>query len=136
MALQYHNRITGFDAIHPIMWIGSTDPSLDPTNDVQPYQWWEDTTGGSTLDAGAILKYRNAGNSAWVTVLDLKTVLLAYALLASPALTGNPTAPTQSSGDNSTKLANTAFVTAAVNAALAGFSWKQEVRAKTTGALA
>jgi hypothetical protein len=30
--------------------------------------------------------------------------------LASPALTGNPTAPTQTSGDSSTKLATTAFV--------------------------
>ncbi len=30
--------------------------------------------------------------------------------LASPALTGNPTAPTQSAGDNSTKLATTAYV--------------------------
>lgn len=34
--------------------------------------------------------------------------------LASPALTGNPTAPTQTAGDNSTKLATTAFVTTAV----------------------
>ena len=30
--------------------------------------------------------------------------------LASPALTGNPTAPTQSANDNSTKLATTAYV--------------------------
>ena len=36
--------------------------------------------------------------------LDLK------ANLASPALTGNPTAPTQSFGDDSTKIATTAFV--------------------------
>lgn len=40
--------------------------------------------------------------------------LAAKAPLASPALTGNPTAPTQSSGDNSTKLATTAYVDAAV----------------------
>jgi len=36
-----------------------------------------------------------------------------YAPLASPALTGNPTAPTQSPGDNSTKIATTAYVDAA-----------------------
>jgi hypothetical protein len=30
--------------------------------------------------------------------------------LASPAFTGNPTAPTQTAGDNSTKLATTAYV--------------------------
>lgn len=35
--------------------------------------------------------------------------------LASPALTGNPTAPTQTAGDSSTKLATTAFVTTADN---------------------
>jgi len=34
-----------------------------------------------------------------------------YAPLASPALTGTPTAPTPSAGDNSTKIATTAFVT-------------------------
>jgi hypothetical protein len=33
--------------------------------------------------------------------------------LASPALTGNPTAPTPSPGDNDTSIATTAFVTAA-----------------------
>lgn len=43
----------------------------------------------------------------------------AYALLASPALTGNPTAPTQSPGNNSTRIATTAFVLA--NAT--GSSW-------------
>lgn len=36
--------------------------------------------------------------------------------LASPALTGNPTAPTQTAGNDTTRLATTAFVTAAVAA--------------------
>lgn len=40
----------------------------------------------------------------------LQTALDAKAPLANPALTGNPTAPTQSTGNNSTRLANTAFV--------------------------
>lgn len=35
--------------------------------------------------------------------------------LASPALTGNPTAPTQTAGDNSTKIATTAYVETAVS---------------------
>lgn len=42
------------------------------------------------------------------------TAIAARAPLASPALTGNPTAPTQSSGNNSTRLATTAFVQAAL----------------------
>jgi hypothetical protein len=49
-------------------------------------------------------------------------------------LTGNPTAPTQSAGDNSTRLATTAYVKTATDAAIAGLSWKQEVRAATTTA--
>jgi hypothetical protein len=44
--------------------------------------------------------------------LRLGGVLAAdYALLASPAFTGTPTAPTQTVGDSTTKLATTAFVT-------------------------
>lgn len=42
--------------------------------------------------------------------------------LNSPALTGNPTAPTQSAGNNSTRLATTAFVAAALAALLGGVS--------------
>jgi hypothetical protein len=44
----------------------------------------------------------------------------AIARLASPALTGTPTAPTAGGGTNTTQLATTAFVTAAVAAAVAG----------------
>lgn len=38
--------------------------------------------------------------------------------LASPAFTGTPTAPTPAAGDNSTKIATTAYVTGAVSSAL------------------
>jgi len=43
------------------------------------------------------------------------TLIDVYAPKNSPALTGTPTAPNQAAGDNSTKIANTAFVQAAVN---------------------
>ena len=42
------------------------------------------------------------------------------AILNSPALTGTPTAPTPTSGDNSTKIATTAFVQATANAMAGG----------------
>lgn len=42
--------------------------------------------------------------------------------LASPALTGTPTAPTAALGTNTTQLANTAFVTDAILAALSSFT--------------
>jgi len=44
----------------------------------------------------------------------------AVALAGSPAFTGSPTAPTQTAGDNSTKLATTAYVATAV--ATAGYT--------------
>ncbi len=47
----------------------------------------------------------------------LADALALKAPLASPALTGNPTAPTAAPGDNDTTVATTAFVTAALAAA-------------------
>ena len=52
----------------------------------------------------AEFQYINSLSSNVQDQIDLK------APLASPGLTGNPTAPTQSAGDNSTKLATTAYV--------------------------
>lgn len=48
--------------------------------------------------------------AAFITASSLAT----YAPLVSPVFTGNPTAPTQSSTDNSTRLATTGFVTVAL----------------------
>lgn len=53
-------------------------------------------------------------STATQTALNLK------ANLASPALTGTPTAPTATAGTNTTQLATTAFVTAAVTAGGSG----------------
>ena len=52
----------------------------------------------------AEFQYINSLSSNAQDQIDLK------APLASPALTGNPTAPTQTAADNSTKLATTAYV--------------------------
>ena len=49
-------------------------------------------------------------------VTGLQTALDAKAALASPALTGTPTAPTAAGGTNTTQLATTAFVAAAIGA--------------------
>jgi len=69
--------------------------------------WVDHGTGGAAgilyvgdmTVAGAVV--RTIGGPGWA------------APLASPALTGNPTAPTQASSDNSTRLATTAYVTTA-----------------------
>lgn len=70
-------------------------------------------------------------STAQQAALDLK------ANLASPALTGSPTAPTQSSGDNSTKLATTAYVDAAAGSpllAITNYSPGSNTTAVTTSA--
>jgi hypothetical protein len=76
------------------------------------YQQWADTSAG-------LLKIRNGANNAWVTVGTLDQANLGLATLASPNLSGNPTAPTAASGDNDTSIATTAFVKAAVDTAVA-----------------
>jgi hypothetical protein len=52
-----------------------------------------------------------------VTPAGLKVELNKKADLASPALTGTPTAPTAAAATNTTQIATTAFVTAAITAA-------------------
>ena len=68
--------------------------------------------------------------------LSSKPDLTVYATLASPAFTGNPTAPNQTAGDSSTKIANTAFVATAINTVLAAAPNKASVKYATTAALA
>jgi hypothetical protein len=64
----------------------------------------------------SLLKMRNGANTGWVTVGNLGTTRLGNAPLNSPAFTGDPTAQTHLTNDNSTKLATTAFVQAVVAA--------------------
>ena len=58
-----------------------------------------------------------SGGTDLVRKSQLDSVLAAKAPLASPALSGSPTAPTPVAGTNSTQIATTAFV----NTAIAGF---------------
>ena len=64
---------------------------------------------------------------AFSSITGKPTTLSGYGItdaapLASPALTGTPTAPTATAGTNTTQIATTAFVSAAVAAALGGGS--------------
>jgi hypothetical protein len=65
---------------------------------------------GHTHTASNITDFNTAADARVVAGITGK------ADLASPALTGNPTAPTASPGDNDTSIATTAFVTAAIAA--------------------
>ncbi len=57
-----------------------------------------------------------AGGSTTDQVLSLAGLLTIFAQLASPTLTGNPTTPDQTAGNNSGRIANTKYVDAAVAA--------------------
>lgn len=64
-----------------------------------------------------VLTHADLSDWATATASFATTASLAsYAPLSSPALTGNPTAPTQTAADNSTKLATTQYVTSAIGA--------------------
>lgn len=55
-----------------------------------------------------------AGNAITITGGAIAVDFTIAAALASPAFTGNPTAPTQTAGNNSTRVATTAFVVTAI----------------------
>jgi hypothetical protein len=66
-------------------------------------------TGTTSNTSNDVVTYDGSGN-----VQDSGTSLASLAPIASPGLTGTPTAPTPASTDSSTKIATTAFVTSAV----------------------
>jgi len=93
----------------------------------------------SKLATDPLARGNHTGYQAWSTIdgetlpttlagygitdgITAATVSSTYAPLASPALTGTPTAPTATSGANTTQLATTAFVQAALSGAGAGIS--------------
>lgn len=101
------------------------------------------------VGASGVLSFNSRAGAVQLSKADITGTGLApadinAAPLASPALTGNPTAPTQASSDNSTRLASTAFVqgvaasaasaaaTSAVNA-LGGYGSPQFIPQITQG---
>lgn len=137
--------------IHKGRYIQTSDPGAVGAG----VEWLDTTT------TPPVHKKRNSGNTDWDVILDQQDVALksghlgqfaattsaqlrgvlsdetgtgAAVFADSPALAGTPTAPTASAGTNTTQVATTAFVRSAVDAGLAGLSWKQSVRAATTGA--
>ncbi len=73
-----------------------------------------DVSGSGTTSIAVTID-DDSHNHTIANVDNLQTSLDAKAPLASPALTGNPTAPTQSASDNSTKIATTAYTDTAIS---------------------
>lgn len=86
---------------------------------------------GGTGAANAAEARDNLGIGAAIT-----TALVGYAVLASPAFSGNPTAPNQSAGANNTRIANTAYVDAAIAQLVASAPGLLDTFAEIAAALA
>jgi hypothetical protein len=67
---------------------------------------WQNLGTDASPSWVALVKSGDLANYATIAAVNLK------ANIASPALTGNPTAPTQTAGNDSTRIATTAFVAA------------------------
>lgn len=81
---------------------------------------------GAELQADGIYLFRystalNTAAGGWL-LLNPTIDVPSFAPLASPALTGNPTAPTPTAGDNDTSISTTAFVTGAISTAITALS--------------
>ena len=102
-----HARVTSYNSGTGVMVVDVISHTGTGT-----YSSWVINVGGATP----------VTSTAWGAITgtlsaqtDLQTALDAKAPLASPALTGTPTAPTATAGTSTTQLATTAFVTTADN---------------------
>lgn len=82
------------------------------SGDYTAVQVGADASGAATTAQGNAEAFATSAVATETTRAETAEALLAPK--ASPSFTGNPTAPTQLLGDNSTKLATTQFVTAAL----------------------
>lgn len=87
-------------------------PSTDNSAQIASTAWVQQEI--SAISAG-VTSWN--GRSGIVNLQAADLTLVGGALLASPAFSGNPTAPTQPPGTNNTTLATTAFVTANIGVA-------------------
>lgn len=79
--------------------------------------WWY--APGATNSAPVQMGTTPKTDPRWRLVVDTASLSTIYAPINSPLFTGNPRGPTPAVGDNSTSLSTTAFVSAAISAALA-----------------
>ncbi|WP_196603292.1 hypothetical protein [Pectinatus haikarae] len=105
-----NNSILGSTAYPTIL-----NSSVNPT--------WSNGTATKTLATtdGTVANAANAVAATKATQDASGNVIIdTYAPLTSPTLTGTPKAPTAASGDNTTQIATTAFVTDAINKVVSG----------------
>jgi hypothetical protein len=96
---------------------GASNPSLLPSATFNKFAYQQSTFVAAmaqmlTSKGLAVTDSNLAALAGVLANIVITPDLAAYARLASPALTGNPTAPTQATADNDTSIATTAFVKA------------------------
>jgi phage-related tail fiber protein len=94
-----------------------------------------DSLGNSIVTAGTY-KSVTVDAKGRVTAGSNPTTLAGYGITdalnsASPVLTGTPTAPTATSGTNTTQIATTAFVQAAITASISSLNYVSSVAGRT-----
>jgi hypothetical protein len=95
----------------------TTPPTLDDSTKGATTAWVNDAIAAIPVDG---VQQLNAGTGITLTPSPITTTgsiavdFSVVAPLASPAFTGNPTAPTPTAGDNDTSIATTAFVVTAL----------------------
>jgi hypothetical protein len=76
--------------------------------------------GGGGGGGSGVTTFNGRGGAVMLLANDVSAA--GGALLASPGFTGTPSAPTPTAGDNTTRLATTAFVVGAITGAGAGYA--------------
>lgn len=98
--------VTTYRAGDPVKY---SDGNNFNTHAIRKYRWTFGPSGSGLADFSFVVSLKN----------KVLNDLLAAAPLDSPALTGVPTAPTAAGGTNTTQIATTAFVKAALDALIA-----------------
>jgi uncharacterized delta-60 repeat protein len=97
----------------PSLKFNNTDKVWEYSNDGVSFKTIDTRESDATTTSKGVIKLSGdlSGTADSPTVPGLTT----KAPIASPSFTGNPTAPTQTVGNNSTRLATTAFVNTAIS---------------------
>lgn len=114
------DKVARADHVHPTDTSRAAAVHTHSKNDITDFPASLPANGGNadTVDSYHVDDTKSgadaeANNAIW-TANKVKSITDEKAPLASPALTGAPTAPTPDAGDSSTKIATTAFVAAAM----------------------
>lgn len=116
-----HKNLTGDEAIHPSSYVQSSDPGAVGAN-----KQWLDTTAGTSFTAGLIWKIRNAGDTAWTTLLDLVTVLAGYVTKATWTTKGDILVATAASTPARVAVGSNGQALVARSGATPGLAWESQ----------